>query len=48
MYMAIRILFPVNEFMNMGTPRKEFFMSGPSGNLSGPKRVSYSSKTYHI
>ena len=42
--MAMRILFPVNKLMNMGTPRKDFFMSGPSGNLSGPKRASYRSK----
>ena len=42
--MAMRNLFPVNKLMNMGTPRKDFFMSGPYGTLSGPKRASYSSK----
>ena len=46
--MAVRIMFPVHKLMNMGTPRKDFFMSGPSGTLSGPKRASYSSKKYHI
>ena len=46
--MAMRILFPVHKLMNMGTPRKDFFMSGPSGTLSGPEWASYSSKKYHI
>ena len=46
--MAVLILFPVHKLMNMGTPRKDFFMSGPSGTLSGPEWASYSSKSYHI
>ena len=44
----MRNLFPVNNLMNMGTPRKDFLMSGRHGTLSGPKRASYSSKKYHI
>ena len=46
--MAMRILFPDHKMINMGTPRKDFFMSGRYGTLSGPERASYSSKKYDI
>ena len=46
--MAMRILFPDHNFVNLGTPRKDFFRSWRCSTLSEPERASYSSKKYHI